>query len=72
MVKIVEPGAAEEGEVARTYTGHGLSTNVVEASLRAYLAAINKLIAEHPVAAEVTQSTGTASALSPARMGLRP
>ena len=31
---------------SRTFTGHGLSTNVVEASLRAYLAAVNKLIAE--------------------------
>jgi hypothetical protein len=34
------------------FTGHGLSTNVVEASLRAYLAAVNKLIAAHPVAAD--------------------
>ncbi|HEX5395518.1 MAG TPA: hypothetical protein VFX74_00330, partial [Candidatus Limnocylindria bacterium] len=34
------------------YTGHGLSTNVVEASLRAYLAAINKLLAEHPATAD--------------------
>ena len=53
MVKIAEPGGAQDGELPRTYTGHGLSTNVVEASLRAYLAAVNKLIAEHPVSAEV-------------------
>jgi 2-isopropylmalate synthase len=53
MVKIAEPGGAQDGELPRTYTGHGLSTNVVEASLRAYLAAVNKLIAEHPVAADV-------------------
>ena len=53
MVKIAEPGGAVDGELPRTYTGHGLSTNVVEASLRAYLAAVNKLIAAHPVAAEV-------------------
>jgi 2-isopropylmalate synthase len=39
-------------EVPPTYTGHGLSTNVVEASLRAYLAAINKLLAEHPATAD--------------------
>jgi 2-isopropylmalate synthase len=49
-VKIAAPGA--NGDVPHIYTGHGLSTNVVEASLRAYLAAVNKLIAEHPVAAE--------------------
>jgi 2-isopropylmalate synthase len=44
--------ATSSGDVSQIYTGHGLSTNVVEASLRAYLAAVNKLIAEHPVAAE--------------------
>ncbi|MGZ8476336.1 MAG: 2-isopropylmalate synthase [Candidatus Limnocylindria bacterium] len=41
-----------EGEPPQVFTGHGLSTNVVEASLRAYLAAVNKLIAEHPAAAD--------------------
>ena len=49
-VKIAAP--ATDGEVPEIYTGHGLSTNVVEASLRAYLAAVNKLIAAHPAAAE--------------------
>jgi 2-isopropylmalate synthase len=49
-VKIAAPPT--DGEVPEVFTGHGLSTNVVEASLRAYLAAVNKLIAEHPVAAE--------------------
>ena len=44
--------ATSNGDVSQIYTGHGLSTNVVEASLRAYLAAVNKLIAEHPIAAE--------------------
>jgi len=48
-VKITLPVA--DGEVPDTFTGHGLSTNVVEASLRAYLAAVNKLVAAHPVAA---------------------
>jgi hypothetical protein len=38
--------------VPEVFTGHGLSTNVVEASLRAYLAAVNKLIAAHPAAAD--------------------
>ena len=49
-VKIANP--ASEGDAPEIFTGHGLSTNVVEASLRAYLAAVNKLIAAHPVAAE--------------------
>ena len=49
-VKIAAPAGA--GDVPEIFTGHGLSTNVVEASLRAYLAAVNKLIAAHPVAAE--------------------
>jgi 2-isopropylmalate synthase len=45
-----------EAEAPQVFTGHGLSTNVVEASLRAYLAAVNKLIAEHPAAAAVMAS----------------
>lgn len=47
--------AAQAGatEAPQVFTGHGLSTNVVEASLRAYLSAVNKLIAEHPAAAAV-------------------
>ena len=49
-VKIAAP--ASEGDVPQIFTGHGLSTNVVESSLRAYLAAVNKLIAEHPLAAD--------------------
>ena len=53
-VKIAAP--AGDGDVPAVYTGHGLSTNVVEASLRAYLAAVNKLIAEHPVAAEAMEA----------------
>ncbi|MGH2356854.1 MAG: 2-isopropylmalate synthase, partial [Candidatus Limnocylindria bacterium] len=36
---------AGDDQPPAVYTGHGLSTNVVEASLRAYLAAINKLLA---------------------------
>ena len=53
-VKISAP--AGEGDVPQVFTGHGLSTNVVEASLRAYLAAVNKLIAEHPVAADAIEA----------------
>ena len=52
-VKIAAPTG--DTDVPRIFTGHGLSTNVVEASLRAYLAAINKLIAEH---AEVGEPAG--------------
>jgi 2-isopropylmalate synthase len=48
-----------------TYTGHGLSTNVVEASLRAYLAAINKLLAEHPVTAEAVEQARAAQPSRP-------
>jgi 2-isopropylmalate synthase len=62
-VKIAAP--ATNAEMPPIYTGHGLSTNVVEASLRAYLAAINKLIAEHPVAAD-------AVAAARERRGTRP
>jgi len=53
-VKIAAP--ATDGEAPQIFTGHGLSTNVVEASLRAYLAAVNKLIAEHPVAADAMEA----------------
>jgi 2-isopropylmalate synthase len=49
-VKIAAPST--DDTAPEIYTGHGLSTNVVEASLRAYLAAVNKLIAAHPAAAE--------------------
>ena len=31
----------------RVYNGHGLSTDVVEAAIRSYLAAVNKILAEH-------------------------
>jgi 2-isopropylmalate synthase len=55
------PGDTEPPPV---YTGHGLSTNVVEASLRAYLAAINKLLAEHPATADAVDS---AQAAGPSR-----
>ena len=53
-VKISAP--AGDGDVPQVFTGHGLSTNVVEASLRAYLAAVNKLIAEHPAAADAVEA----------------
>ena len=47
MVKIQGPTPGDDG-LPQVFTGHGLSTNVVEGSLRAYLAAVNKLIARAP------------------------
>ena len=35
--------SSDEGPGALMVTGHGLSTNIIEASLEAYLVAINKL-----------------------------
>ena len=35
--------STDEGPGALVVTGHGLSTNIIEASLEAYLVAINKL-----------------------------
>jgi 2-isopropylmalate synthase len=63
MVKITPPGgtaagAAEgggTGERGATFIGHGLSTNVVEASLRAYLSAVNKLLVAERVASEARE-----------------
>jgi 2-isopropylmalate synthase len=81
MVKIVEPLPQAADGMPQTYTGHGLSTNVVEASLRAYLAAINKLIAEHPASAELRASGTSAASAEPGgasmpgggtQVGLRP
>ena len=37
-------------------TGHGLSTNIIEASLEAYVHALEKLLSEEPVAV-VAQAT---------------
>jgi len=54
-----------------TYTGHGLSTNVVEASLRAYLAAINKLLAEHPSLADAVERARAAQPSRPKRAAPR-
>jgi 2-isopropylmalate synthase len=52
-----------------TYVGHGLSTNVVEASLRAYLAAINKLLSEHPVTAGAVEQARAAQPSRPPKRG---
>jgi len=42
---------------ARSYLGHGASTDIVVASVRAYLAAINKLVAARQVVDEARSST---------------
>jgi 2-isopropylmalate synthase len=65
MLKIAAPREPHEDGLPRTYTGHGLSTNVVEASLRAYLAAINKLIAEHPASAAARAAAGEDASSDP-------
>ncbi len=36
-------GRSDDGPGALIVTGHGLSTNIIEASLEAYLVAVNKL-----------------------------
>ena len=68
-MKIAAPPT--DGDVPDVFTGHGLSTNVVEASLRAYLAAVNKLIAQHPVAADAVAAARErrAAGRQPSRAG---
>jgi hypothetical protein len=44
-------------DTADTVNGHGLSTNIIEASLEAYLAALEKLL-WHEVAATQPVATG--------------
>ena len=36
--------SSDEAQGAVTATGHGLSTNIIEASLEAYLGALDKLV----------------------------
>jgi 2-isopropylmalate synthase len=48
--------SVDESATADTATGHGLSTNIIEASLEAYLAALEKLLAGTP--ARVAGETG--------------
>jgi 2-isopropylmalate synthase len=57
-VEAVTPGEDAQGQVrlrVRTpngvYTGHGLATDVVEASARAYLAALSRIIQQQPTPA---------------------
>jgi 2-isopropylmalate synthase len=40
--------SSDDEKGAETATGHGLSTNIIEASLEAYLAALDKLLARQP------------------------
>lgn len=47
--------------IARTYSGHGASTDIVVASARAYLSALNKMLAargEKSAAVSITAATG--------------
>ena len=57
QVEAVTPGEDAQGQVrlriraeGGVYTGHGLATDVVEASARAYLAALSKVVSGEPTA----------------------
>jgi 2-isopropylmalate synthase len=57
QVEAVTPGEDAQGQVRlrvrhgdQVYTGHGLATDVIEASARAYLAALSKVIQGEPTA----------------------
>jgi 2-isopropylmalate synthase len=41
--------------IYRTFSGHGASTDIVVASARAYLSALNKMLAEREGKSPVTQ-----------------
>jgi 2-isopropylmalate synthase len=56
-VEAVTPGEDAQGQVrlriraqGQVYTGHGLATDVIEASARAYLAALSKVLEGQPTA----------------------
>jgi 2-isopropylmalate synthase len=56
-VEAVTPGEDAQGQVRlriragdKVYNGHGLATDVVEASARAYLAALSKVVQGQPAA----------------------
>ena len=56
-VEAVTPGEDAQGQVRlrvrvgdQVYTGHGLATDVIEASARAYLAAMSKVLQDKPTA----------------------
>jgi 2-isopropylmalate synthase len=56
-VESVTPGEDAQGQVRlrirtgdQVFTGHGLATDVIEASARAYLAALSKVIRDDPTA----------------------
>jgi 2-isopropylmalate synthase len=44
-------------ETAETVNGHGLSTNIIEASLEAYLAGLEKLIGHEPASSDAKKET---------------
>ena len=49
----------DEGPDAHVVTGHGLSTNIIEASVEAYLAALEKLLGSDS-GVEADAASGTA------------
>jgi 2-isopropylmalate synthase len=46
----VKARRSTDDETVESVTGHGLSTNIIEASLEAYIHALEKLLTEQPVA----------------------
>jgi 2-isopropylmalate synthase len=65
MAKVVGPSDGSDQPAA--FIGHGLSTNVVEASLRAYLSAVNKLLAAERGVGEPGMTAERAATEQPAR-----
>ncbi len=49
--------SVEPEETAETVNGHGLSTNIIEASLEAYLAGLERLIGREPASTEAKKET---------------
>lgn len=54
-IEAVTPGEDAQGQVhlrirhdGQTFSGHGLATDIVAASARAYLGALNQMVAQHP------------------------
>ena len=53
----VKARRSSDDGTAESVTGHGLSTNIIEASLEAYVHALEKLLAEESVAAAPQAAT---------------
>jgi 2-isopropylmalate synthase len=63
-VEAVTPGEDAQGQVhvrirreGQSYSGHGLATDIVEASIKAYIAALSQVAASHPEVVLMGSST---------------